>query len=105
MPIVQSSFAERYGIVLQELGAQAVKRCHGSQQSGTTLRHGNADAHNPRDEAMQGTDVELTDLIVPEFNLEGAAFDFGEMYTNASPSSWLAELTSWGQFESLVGSS
>lgn len=89
---------------MEELGADAAKRIYGlrdTTQNGAELAQHVDSAQN---EGVAYLDPHLNPGLMasgPDF--EGSGMIFGENYAGFSPSSLLAEMTSWGQFESFVG--
>lgn len=105
LPTIQSSFAERYGIVLEELGADATKKIYGivdtTESSAELVPH----TGTAQDQGMAYLDSHLhpiMQVVNTDFDVVESGAIFGENYAGFSPSSLLAEMTSWGQFESFV---
>lgn len=99
----KGSLTQRYCLVLEELRLEALRQTKRSQAAGSfgpqliTLGHtGGQDGSGRLDPALQ-TDRTL-DLSL---GYSGIIPDDGVDW-NASPSSSLAEMTSWGQFDSMV---
>jgi hypothetical protein len=107
------SLAKRYSVVLEELRLEAVRKPQqfwetphstlggGFLQSGstappTTLRLGHSDNLNSmqrREPSLVGDVLDYTNGTIP-----------GDSQNVTTPSSLMADLTSWGEFDSLVSS-
>jgi hypothetical protein len=100
------SLAQRYSVVLEELRLEAVKS---TQQHSETrnIAFGMTSA-------IQQTSTQPGDSIGKqqqvELHLPGDMFSddpnenmFGTAYNETTPTSLMADLTSWGEFDSLVG--
>lgn len=103
MPTIRSSFGERYGMVLEELRAEAAKRIcesHETRQDRCELAQS---VNTAPDETTDFFERQLDlEIVACDIDFEGAGIDFGENYAGFSPTSLLAGITSWGQFDTLV---
>ncbi|KAM0329414.1 hypothetical protein ACHAQA_004721 [Verticillium albo-atrum] len=88
------SLVARYCLILEELRTEAIRQIDKT----TGLANGAPDVNANNDAFAAGQNALLgSDLGVADGNVFGG-FDF-----NVSPSDSLAEMTSWGQFDSMVG--
>ena len=106
------SLAQRYSVVLEELRIEAIKQTQ-RQQEVQSSAHINSiiqsDIPGPQLNAQSGQSITVSGSnpnglqgSVDMFPLpDPATFNNGP--NSATPSSLIAELTSWGEFDSLVG--
>ncbi|KAK6085125.1 fungal specific transcription factor domain-containing protein [Seiridium cupressi] len=92
----QGSLTQRYCLVLEELRIEALR-----QTTGVGMM--------PMPDALPLSDSALAtgagaDVMSPTFHQLGLTFAEGDVNWNASPSSSVADITSWGHFDSLVSS-
>ena len=109
---VSGSLAQRYSVVLEELRIEAIKQTQ-RQQEAHNRAHINfivqSDVPAPQLHTQSGESIVVSESnpdrlqgSVDMFPLsDPAAFNNGP--NSATPSSLIAELTSWGEFDSLVG--
>ncbi|TVY83627.1 Activator of stress genes 1-like protein [Lachnellula suecica] len=104
------SLAQRYSVVLEELRLEAVKQTQRQPEfhppnldvSNVNINSGNAptpvQAGQIHETGQLQSQVSIPDIF--SNNLEGNMF--GDALNATTPSSLMADLTSWGEFESLV---
>jgi hypothetical protein len=99
----KGSLAARYCVVLEELRLEAVKQIDRSNHAPPTERNGNHG--RPTNESLDQTTLPADSAadqndsgLFSTLPTGGEDFDF-----NPSPESSLADITSWVQFESMVG--
>lgn len=105
------SLAERYGVVLEELQLEAVRQTSPQKPQNQSHRRGSIPQARP---VVLGTVMEAFQPL-PSNGNQSSNFDlpnnifaevgFGDGQNATTPSSLMAELTSWGEFDSLVSSS
>lgn len=88
----QGSLTQRYCLVLEELRREALRQTTGI---GTIHMQNSASLSNPNFPEGAGVDPS------PTFQQLGLSFA-GDVNWNVSPSSSVADITSWGHFDSLV---
>jgi len=107
------SLAQRYSVVLEELRLEAVKQTQRQPES----RNGNLEIAStlqrnstiPQASTYPGQAIPMNEPQLPGSSLTGAMFSnnsdgtmFGDSQYATTPSSLMADLTSWGEFDSLV---
>lgn len=101
------SLAERYGIVLEELRLEAVKHINAKRAE----HHHQPDAVGPRHhsnvfaERRSSGDIIQSVEHVPrrDSDMMHSGGQINSIYGAATPNSLVQEMTSWGQFDSMVG--
>ncbi|KAH8196117.1 hypothetical protein TruAng_009716 [Truncatella angustata] len=91
----QGSLTRRYCLVLEELRAEALRQTTGVD---TTYPTANPTQQGPTLDQAAGASADAPSSTFHQLEL---AFD-GDMNWNASPSSSVADITSWGHFDCLV---
>jgi hypothetical protein len=102
------SLAERYGVVLEELRLEAIR--HMQSPNKTTVVQGNtinsAQSPQTRASAYAQPGAESSQRPQQERTLSSAPFvpNFqpGPYFSNPSPNDYYAEMTGWGQFDSMA---
>jgi hypothetical protein len=107
------SLAQRYTVVLEELRLEAIKPTQRQSEAQTTnfgitstLPSSSTDPHAPAN-SSRPTDLDMhqeTAYPLPNdmFSNDAAGTMFGADPNATTPSSLMADLTSWGEFDSLV---
>ncbi|KAI0126109.1 transcriptional regulatory protein GAL4 [Xylariales sp. AK1849] len=93
----QGSLTQRYSLVLEELRREAIRQTTGVDSTVSLLQPGSLQTSGTLENSVE----ELSSLMSQD---GGQMFPGQAMNWNTSPSSSLADVTSWGQFDSLVTS-